>query len=183
MPGKYARKQRGCLLVVYVETEGKQHALAACVGLREIGVRIGEVKRLFVRSAFRKLGLARMLMARVCDIARELGHTTLRLDTLSHMKPAMALYTSLGWRVIPAYYNNPLKDTIYYELTLSDSKDKAAFAADTAAELGKGTTAAAAAAAGLAAASEALACATADTRAEAAPANLALAAASGADRG
>jgi len=76
------------------------------------------MKRLFVRPAFRKQGVGRLLAGRLIEEARRIGHGTMRLDTLATMRAARALYESLGFRRIPAYYANPLAEVVYLELAL-----------------------------------------------------------------
>ena len=50
--------------------------------------------------------------------ARSIGYRKLVLDTLADMKEARALYAGLGFREIPAYYDNPLPGVLYAELDL-----------------------------------------------------------------
>jgi ribosomal protein S18 acetylase RimI-like enzyme len=50
--------------------------------------------------------------------ARELGYSTMRLDTLPRMDAARALYLSLGFRPIQRYNDNPIAGVLFFELTL-----------------------------------------------------------------
>ena len=112
LPGKYA-PPGGRLLLAY-DGEG----IAGCGALRELTEGVCEMKRLFVRPAFRKLGVGRTLAERLIEEARRIGYGTMRLDTLASMHAALALYDSLGFRRIPAYYANPLAEVVYLELVL-----------------------------------------------------------------
>lgn len=91
--------------------------LAGCAALREIGDGIGEMKRLYVRPAFQGSGLGRALVERVIAEAKSAGYQALRLDTLSMMDRAIALYRSLGFHEIPPYGDNP-PEAICFELKL-----------------------------------------------------------------
>lgn len=86
-----------------------------CVGLRRLDADTGEVKRLYVRPEARGRGVGRRLARAAVDAGRALGYARLRLDTLGWMHEAIALYRSLGFRPIPAYYDNPLPDVVYME--------------------------------------------------------------------
>ena len=105
MPGSYA-PPKGALWLATVDGE-----LAGCVGFRpHDGAGACEMKRLWLRPAYRKLGLGRRLAVTCIEAARAAGYCTLCLDTLGFMDAARALYTSLGFHEIPAYYHNsPLK--------------------------------------------------------------------------
>ena len=115
LPGKYAPPQ-GRLLLARVDGEP-----AGCIALRPIESGIGEVKRLYVRPAFRGRGIAKMLAAELVAAARAIGYASLRLDTLEFMREAAALYRSLGFVEIAPYYDNPLPGTVYMELKLPRS--------------------------------------------------------------
>ncbi len=113
LPGNYAPPAGGVWLA---HVDG---ALAGCVGLRPHDGGTCEMKRLWVRPAFRGLGLGRRLAETGIAAARAAGYRTLCLDTLSFMDAARALYADLGFHEIPAYYDNPLEDVCYLELDLS----------------------------------------------------------------
>jgi ribosomal protein S18 acetylase RimI-like enzyme len=113
LPGKYAPEQ-GRLLLASVDGEP-----AGCIALRPLESGIGEVKRLYVRPAFRGRGIAKKLAAELIAAARAAGYAGLRLDTLEFMHEAAALYRSLGFVEIGAYYTNPLPAVVYMELNLS----------------------------------------------------------------
>ena len=72
--------------------------LAGCAALRRHDPGSAEVKRLYIRAGFRRLGLARRLMATLEDRARELGYQQLVLETGSAQLEAVRLYEALGYR-------------------------------------------------------------------------------------
>lgn len=105
LPGEYA-PPRGAL---FVAVDGSRHL--GMIALRPFDGSIAEMKRLYVRSEARGCGLARRLIARLCDQARTCGFTEIRLDTLPMMGDAQALYQSLGFRDIEPYYETPIAGT------------------------------------------------------------------------
>ncbi len=113
LPGKYAPPEGGVWLA---QVDGK---LAGCVGFRPIEDGTCEMKRLWVRPGFRRLGLGWRLAETCVAAARMAGYRTMCLDTLAFMDTARALYETLGFREIPAYYDNPLEDVRYLELVLA----------------------------------------------------------------
>jgi ribosomal protein S18 acetylase RimI-like enzyme len=69
----------------------------------------GEIRKLLVHRAFRRLGLARNLMRHAEDQARADGLSLLTLDTVTD-SPAEQLYAALGWQragVVPRYAKWP----------------------------------------------------------------------------
>ena len=113
LPGEYA-PPHGRLLLAF---EGEQ--LAGCVALRKIGEGDCEMKRLFVRMEFREKGLGRTLTESIIAEARLIGYQRMRLDTFPEkMDRAVAMYRSLGFREIEAYYHNPVAGATFMELLL-----------------------------------------------------------------
>ena len=116
LPGDYS-EPRGALQLVKVDG-----AIAGCCALRPLDasdyVNAAEMKRLYVRSEFRGLGLGRKLADSILDIARVAGYDSVLLDTLDEMEIARAMYEDLGFKEIPPYYHNPLAGAHYLKVDL-----------------------------------------------------------------
>nr|WP_092760675.1 GNAT family N-acetyltransferase [Rhodoferax sp. OV413] len=111
LPGEYAAP-RGALLLALVDGE-----LAGCCALRPLDsadyANASEMKRLFVRKAFRGFGLGRQLAEAALDAARAAGYSCVLLDTLDDMEAARTLYEELGFAEVPPYYHNPIPGAHY----------------------------------------------------------------------
>lgn len=77
-----------------------------------------EMKRLFVRPAFRRFGLGRLLAQALMDRATEAGYSSMLLDTLDDMEAARGLYESLGFVEVPPFYFNPVPGAHYLKAEL-----------------------------------------------------------------
>lgn len=117
LPGHYAQP-RGCLLLA--EVEG---SIAGCCALRPLDncdyPNAAEMKRLFVRKAFRGFGLGRVLAEAILEAAQRRGYSCVLLDTLDDMEAARALYEELGFVEIPPYYHSPYAGAHYLKVELA----------------------------------------------------------------
>jgi putative acetyltransferase len=113
LPGDYAPPD-GCLLLVECDS-----APAGCVALHQLAPGICEMKRLYLRPAFRGKGLGRAIAEHLIAVARQMGYRHMRLDTVEPvMKDAVAMYRRLGFKEISPYCNNPIAGALYMELDL-----------------------------------------------------------------
>ena len=71
--------------------------------VRELGPRVGELKRMYVAPETRGQGIGRALLARLEAEARTLGLSQLVLETGTRQAEALALYRGAGFRDIPPY--------------------------------------------------------------------------------
>jgi GNAT superfamily N-acetyltransferase len=116
LPGEYS-PPTGALLLALIDGE-----VGGCCGLRALDSvdypNAAEMKRLYVRKAFRRFGLGRQLAEAVLDAARMAGYHSVLLDTLDDMESARALYAELGFVAIPPYYHNPISGAHYLKVDL-----------------------------------------------------------------
>jgi len=136
LPGEYA-EPRGALLLALVDpahapvtagapllarARGGLAHVAGCCALRPLDTtdypNAAEMKRLYVRPAFRGLGLGRQLAEAMLDAARNAGYACVLLDTLDDMESARALYEDLGFIEVPPYYHNPIAGWHYLKADL-----------------------------------------------------------------
>jgi GNAT superfamily N-acetyltransferase len=82
------------------------------------------MKRLYVRRAFRRFGLGRLIAQALIDRARAAGYSSMLLDTLDEMESARELYASLGFTEVPPYYYNPIPGAHYLRVDLETSASR-----------------------------------------------------------
>ena len=91
--------------------------------LRRLDDEMCELKRLYIRPAFRGQGLAGQTVCRLISDARALGYRRMELDTFPFLQSAIHLYKKLGFQEIESYNGTPMPDLIYLGLDLAeDSK-------------------------------------------------------------
>ena len=117
LPGKYAPPEGRLLLAHKVGAARKEPI--GCGALRPIDTTVCEMKRLYVRPGLRGNGLGRKLAESLISAAREIGYSSMRLDTLPSMREAHELYRRLGFREIEPYYASPVAGTRFLALNLS----------------------------------------------------------------
>lgn len=116
LAGHYAQP-RGTVLLA--EVDG---SMAGCCALRPLDTvdypNAAEMKRLYIRKPYRRLGLGRQLAEAILDEARVAGYSCVLLDTLDTMESARALYADIGFLEIPPYYHNPIAGAHYLKVDL-----------------------------------------------------------------
>ena len=118
LPGDYAPPDGRLLLA-----KDDDDQIAGCIAMRKHSPGICEMKRLFVRPAYRSTGLGRVLVNTIIDEARKLGYTHMRLDTLpGRMDKAIALYRSIGFVDIEPYYRS-VEGAKFMELDLATNQE------------------------------------------------------------
>jgi putative acetyltransferase len=116
LPGDYA-EPRGAFVTAKIG-----QTFAGCCALRPLDnadyPNAAEMKRLYVRPAFRGLGLGRQLAEAMLDAARRAGYSAVLLDTLSDMEAARTLYEDIGFEEVPPYYHNPIAGAHYLKAAI-----------------------------------------------------------------
>jgi putative acetyltransferase len=112
LPGEYAPPGGALLLAL------EDGAPVGCAGLRPLRDGAAEMKRLYVRPAFRGRRLGRQLAAAVIAAARAAGYATLRLDSLPKMRAALAIYADLGFAPRGPYALEPTPGAVCLERPL-----------------------------------------------------------------
>lgn len=115
LPDSY-RGQGGDMLVGYLDGEA-----AGCVTFRGISTvaRGCEMKRLWVRPAFRGSGLGEQLVLSVIERAGQAGFDAMYLDTFpATMRPAFEMYRRLGFEQCDAYNDNAYEGVVFMRRSL-----------------------------------------------------------------
>jgi putative acetyltransferase len=93
--------------------------VAGCGGLRPLRPGVAELRRLWVRRPYRKQGVGKMISEALIAWARSAGYRSIRLETLSVMPQAEALFRSLGFAPIADDRTSPFPGSRLLELRLS----------------------------------------------------------------
>ena len=112
-PGAKYSLPGGRLYIAYYREQS-----AGCVALRRLNAEACEMKRMYVRPRYRRLGIAKALAETIIGGAKAIGYKYMLLDTLPAMRDAIALYEKLGFYRINPYNDSPVKQTVYMKLDL-----------------------------------------------------------------
>ena len=108
---------RGSMYLIYYDG-----ALAGCVGMKPSDEESAELKRLYLRPAFRGHNLGEQMLMRIMEDARAAGYRRLRLDTLPALRTALSLYRRIGFHEIDPYYDCLITGTIFMEIELQNER-------------------------------------------------------------
>lgn len=113
----YDLPENGMILLAFVED-----ILAGCAAVRPMVdadyINACEMKRLYVRPAFRGFGIGRQLAETLLEYGKTVGYTVMLLDTISEQESARALYKALNFEEIPPYYYSPIPGSHYLKVDL-----------------------------------------------------------------
>ena len=104
---------RGRLYLAY-----RDGVLAGCGALKEMDGENGELKRMYIRPAYRRAHIASVLLEKLLDDARSAGYRHLYLDTFSYLEGAVELYRKYGFYEIGRYNDSPMENAVYMRLDL-----------------------------------------------------------------
>lgn len=91
----YYAERQGAFFVVY---DGEK--LAGVFGLERLGAASAELRRMYVDGAYRKQGLARMMLEFAERTCRDAGTRVLTLSTSELQQAALAFYRASGYRLV-----------------------------------------------------------------------------------
>ncbi len=114
LPGEYSR-----LLVAW-----KDGAAAGTIALRPMDGERAEAKRLYVRPAFRGMGIAAALLDALTADARAAGYRALYADTLPSMQAALGWYRRIGFAEVEAYSATPTPGAVYLMMDLTRTDER-----------------------------------------------------------
>jgi len=112
LPGAYAPPSGAMLLLA----QGDRWV--GCGAIRPLEPGICEIKRMYLRPGWRGQGFGAEILESLLVRAKEIGHHSVRLDTLRRLEPALALYQRYGFTEVAAYNFNPEPDIVYMERAL-----------------------------------------------------------------
>ncbi len=114
LPGDYSPPLGAVLLAEHGDI------VIGCVALKPIAPPDAcEMKRLYVRPEGRGLRAGHALVEHIIAAGSEAGYRVMRLDCMPSMHAAQQLYRSFGFYEIPAYNENPVAGSLFFELRLS----------------------------------------------------------------
>lgn len=107
------RPPRGAFLIATVDGEA-----VACGSVKTVSPGVAWIKRMWVAGSARGLGLGRRMLAALEREARELGLTTVQLETNRSLVEAIQMYRSAGYVEVSPFNAEPYGD-YWFEKRLS----------------------------------------------------------------
>ena len=98
--------------------------MTGCVALKAVGNNYCEMRRLHVRPQFLGQNFGRLLVAKLIDAAREVGYSTMRLDTTSSLVVDTSLYQEMGFVASESTYQQNEAGLTFMALGLVGGADK-----------------------------------------------------------
>jgi ribosomal protein S18 acetylase RimI-like enzyme len=93
-----------------------QGEAAGCGGVQIFGAGYAELKRMYVRPQFRRLGVGKLMLEQLASYTRQRGVALLRLETGIYQTAAIRFYEAHGFRrrgPFGPYRDDPV--SLYYE--------------------------------------------------------------------
>lgn len=91
----------------------REGRVEGCVGLRVVDATTVALTRMFVRRAHRHTGVATLLLLAAEDAARELGSSTIQLDTRRDLVEARSLYQRQGFSEVVSFNHDVFAEVWY----------------------------------------------------------------------
>jgi ribosomal protein S18 acetylase RimI-like enzyme len=101
LPGVYAPPEGRMFLATH------SAKAAGCGAFHRMDPQACEMKRMYVRPEFRRMQIGRQLTERLIVAAMEAGYSVMRLETVTFMDKAIAMYSSFGFKPCQPYYVIP----------------------------------------------------------------------------
>ena len=119
LPGAYAPPKGR----IFLATHSAQ--AAGCAAFHEMDREACEMKRMYVRPEFRRMQIGRQLTESLIVAAKDAGYSIMRLETVTFMNKAIAMYSSFGFKTCQPYYLIPeifRPITVFMQLNLADAR-------------------------------------------------------------
>lgn len=106
----------GRLFILFVD-----HKPAGCVGFKKLNEKSCEMKRLYLRPAYRGSHLSQILLDLILEEAKNEKYETMYIDTLPFLKSAIRLYEKYGFVLTDRYNDSPMDSSIFMRKKLSSN--------------------------------------------------------------
>lgn len=115
-PGTYYAARGGVFWVLL-----DQRKIIATVGVLPLSEGVVELRKMYLKAEYRGTGQGKRLLRHAMEWAHDRGFDTLRIETASCLREALALYEATGFRRVD-HINAVERCDLVMELTLSDAE-------------------------------------------------------------